>query len=248
MFKDGTFKFWMAATAVKSGKDKDGKRWIQGLASTKHMDLQNETVDQKGLDFSYFLKHGNFNNDHKTGPENLVGEPTEARITKDGMWVKGFLYKGKSESDKWWEHFQALESSDSDRKVGFSIEGRVQKKEGTNIKECWIKNIAITANPVNTHTWAEIAKSLSGSEIVEGTEDEEKALSASSMGGRALSPESLEGSLKIQTYKSLADIPPGVSLSFKEYVTVVQLEHGYSRATAQAVVDAIHIENGIGEN
>lgn len=247
MLKDGSFKFWMPATAVKSGKDKDGKRWIQGVASTNHMDLQNETVDQKGLDFSYFLKHGNFNNDHKSGPENLVGEPTEARITKEGMYVKGFLYRGKGCADEWWEHFQALESSGSNRRVGFSIEGKISAKEGSNIKKCWIKNIAITQNPVNTNTWAEIAKSLSGSEVVEGTE-EEKALSAGSMGGRALSPESLEGSPKITTYKSLGDIPSGVSLSFDEYVTVVQLEHGYSKATAKAVVDAIFIEHGIGEN
>ena len=243
-----TFKFWMPATAVKSGKDKAGKRWIQGVASTNHMDLQNESVDQKGLDFSYFLEHGNFNDDHKQGPKHEVGEPTEARITKDGMYVKGFLYQGKEKADEWWEHFQALESSGSDRKVGFSIEGKIKKKSGTNIKECWIKNIAITFHTVNTNTWAEIAKSLSGSEIVEGIEEEEKALSAGSMGGRALSPESLEGSPKITTYKSLGDIPSGVSLSFDEYVTVVQLEHGYSKATAKAVVDAIFIEHGIGEN
>jgi hypothetical protein len=211
------------------------------------MDLQNESVDQKGLDFSYFLKHGSFNDDHKQGPAHEVGEPTEARITKEGMYVKGFLYKGKEKADEWWEHFNSLKQSGSKRKVGFSIEGKIKKKSGTNIKECWIKNIAITSHPVNTHTWAEIAKSLSGAEIVEG-EEEEKALSAGSMGGRALSPESLEGSNKITTYKSLADIPSGVSLSFDEYVTVVQLEHGYSRPTAKAVVNAIFIENGIGEN
>ena len=242
-----TFKFFMPASVIKAGKDKDGKRWIEGIASTHHLDLQNERVEQRGLDFSYFLKHGFFNNDHKHGVENLVGEPTEARITKDGFRVKGFLYKNKEESDKWWEHFNTIGQSDSDRKVGFSIEGKVKKKEGTNIKECWIKNIAITASPVNTHTWAEIAKSLAGSEIVEG-EEEEKALSASSMGGRALSPESLEGSNKITTYKSLADVPSGITLTQDEYVTVVQLEHGYSRATAKAVVDAIYIQNGIGDN
>ena len=246
MSNSKTFQFWMPATAIKSGKDKNGKRWIQGVASTNHMDLQNESVDQKGLDFSYFLQHGNFNNDHKAGPENLVGEPTEARITKDGMYVKGFLYKGKESADDWWEHFQALESSGSNRKVGFSIEGKIKKKDGTNIKECWIKNIAITQNPVNTNTWAEIAKSLSGSEIVEGIEEEEKALSAGSMGGRALSPESLEGGMKVTTYKSLADVPANVELSKSEYITVLQLSEGYSRATASAVVDAIFLDLGVG--
>ena len=68
------------------------------------------------------------------------------------------------------------------------------------------------------------------------------------MGGRALSPESLEGDAKVTTYKSLADIPSGVELSFDEYVTVIQLEHGYSKAVAKAVTDAIFIEHGIGKN
>ena len=245
MSNSQTFKFWMPATAVKSGKGEDGKRWIQGIASTDHMDLQNESVSQKGLDFSYFLKHGSFNDDHKQGAKHEVGEPTEARITKEGMWVKGFLYKGKEKADEWWEHFNSLQESGSDRKVGFSIEGKIKKKSGTNIKECWIKNIAITSHPVNTNTWAEIAKSLSGSEIVEG-EEEEKALSAGSDGGRAMSPESLEDSVKVTTYKAMSDVPDGVELSKSEYVTVIQLEHGYSKATAEAVVDAIYISEGLG--
>lgn len=242
-----TFNFFLPATVMKAGTDSDGKRWIQGIASTSHKDLQDESVEQTGLDFSYFLKHGHFNNDHQQGPENLVGEPTEAKVTKDGFWIKGFLYKGKECADYWWEHINSLNQSGSKRSVGFSIEGKVKKKSGTKIVSCWIKNVAITANPVNTNTWAEIAKSLSGSLLIEG-EDEEKALSAGSAGGLSMQPESLEGSNKIQTYKSLSDVPTDVSLSFDEYVTVLQMEKGWSRATATAVVDAIFIEKGIGEN
>jgi hypothetical protein len=244
--KDGIFKIFLPASVVKAGKDKDGKRWIQGIASTSHKDLQNEYVMQDGLDFSYFLKHGHLNNDHKQGPENIVGEPTDAKITKDGLWIKGFLFKGKENADYWWEHINSLEQSGSNRKVGFSVEGKVKKKVGAKIVECWIKNVAITASPVNTHTWAEIAKSLSGSELIEG-EDEEKALSAGSAAGQSLVPESLEGSAKIQTYKSLADVPQDMSLSQDEYVTILQLEHGWSKATAKAVTDAIFIEKGIGK-
>jgi hypothetical protein len=242
-----TFHFFLPATVMKAGTDKDGKRWIQGIASTSHKDLQDESVEQSGLDFSYFLKHGHFNNDHQQGPENLVGEPTEAKVTKDGFWIKGFIYKGKECADYWWEHINSLSQSGSKRQVGFSIEGKVKKKSGTKIVSCWIKNVAITANPVNTNTWAEIAKSLSGSLLIEG-EDDEKALSAGSAGGLSMQPESLEGSNKIQTYKSLSDVPTDVSLSFDEYVTVLQMEKGWSRATATAVVDAIFIEKGIGEN
>lgn len=244
--KEETFNFFLPASVIKSGKDSDGKRWIQGIASTAHMDLQGESVLQDGIDFSYFLTDGWINDDHKQGPEAIVGEPVEAKLTKKGLWIKGFLYKGKERSDYWWEHLNSLVASGSSRKVGFSIEGKVKRKSGSKIEKCWIKNIAITNSPVNTQTWAEIAKSLS-SEAWASEEDEEKALSAGGMGA-ALQPESLEGSNKITTYKSLADVPSDVSLSFDEYVTVLQLEKGWSRATAVAVVDAIFIEKGIGKN
>jgi len=247
-----TFSFFLPATVTKSGETKDGKRWIQGIASTDHLDLQGEKVLQDGLDYSYFLEHGYINDDHKPGPENKVGEPTEAKITKDGFWIKGFLYKGKERSDYWWEHLTSLEQSQASRKVGFSIQGKVKRKSGNRIEKCWIQDVAITASPVNVKTWAEIAKSLSEAswdecdcgacKVCEGN----KALSARGMGG-SLMPESLEGSNKVTTYKSLSAVPEDAVLSYDEYVNVLQLDpnFGYSRATAKAVVDAIFMEKGL---
>lgn len=160
-----TFHFYVPATAIdvqKGGSDKDkSKRWIQGIASTASKDLQSEIVDQNGIDFSYFLKYGFFNDDHKSGPENKIGQPTECRITQNGLWVKGFLFKNHKRADYYWELMHALNASDSDRKVGFSIQGKVKRRSGTKIVECWIQDIALTPAPVNTTTWAEIAKSLS---------------------------------------------------------------------------------------
>lgn len=238
-----SFNFWVPADAIKSGVDNDGKRWIQGIASTANLDLQGERVTQRGLDFSYFLKNGYINDDHKEGPEHKVGEPTEAKITKDGFWIKGFLYKGKERADHWWDHLNSLDQSGSKRKVGFSIQGKVERRNGKTIDKCWIQDVAITAAPVNTHTWAEIVKSLNADTWSEDEEDQDKALSTTS--GGAMIPESLEGELKNQTYKSFRDIPAGANLSYDQYVDTLQLEQGWSRKTASAVVDAIFVKKGL---
>ena len=155
-----SFHFFMPVERIEKS-EKDGKRWIQGVASTDHRDLQGEVVKQNGIDYSYFLKFGYINDDHKDGPENKVGEPTECKITPAGLWMKGYLYKGKERSEYWWEHINTLAQNGSARKVGFSIQGKIQRREGSTIAKCWLQDVAITASPVNTNTWAEIAKSLS---------------------------------------------------------------------------------------
>lgn len=154
------FGFWVPFEIVKSKKDKDGKRWIEGIASTSDEDLQQEIVDQRGIDFTYFLKYGYFNNDHKPGFDNKVGEPTEAKITSNGLWVKGFLFKNKKVADNIWEMANSLEASQSTRKLGFSIQGKVLRRAGKRILKCWIQDIAITAAPINTSTWLDVVKSL----------------------------------------------------------------------------------------
>ncbi len=249
-----SFNFFLPVSAVqKSEKDKDGNRWIQGIASTADRDLQGEIVTQKGIDYGYFLKFGYINDDHKDGPEHKVGEPTECRMTGDGLWIKGFLYKGKERADYWWEHITALEGNNSKRKVGFSIQGKIQRRDGNTIVKCWLQDVAITASPVNTSTWAEIVKSLSKEQWCDHPFDdsceggccscdkprrEEKALSAGGM-GRMMIPQSLEGSAKVQTYKSLDRI------TFEEAIQFIEKEKGYSYPVAKAMADAIFTLHGI---
>lgn len=229
-----TFSFFVPATISKAGDKKDGKRWIQGIASTNARDLQGEIVRQDGIDFSYFMKHGFFNDDHKPGPEHKVGEPTNCRVTKNGLWVKGFLYKNHNKADKYWELMNALTASESDRKVGFSIQGKVKRRAGKEIVSCWIQDIALTPAPVNTTTWAEIAKSLSAAKWDlsksddEHQEDEEKALSA---GGSPLVPESLEGRVKKdRTAKAL---------TYDEAVEHLQKSNGLTEEAAVAVANVV---------
>lgn len=234
-----TFTFFVPATALavkKSGKGKDTKRWIQGIASTDSRDLQGEIVRQKGIDFSYFMKHGYFNDDHKPGPENKVGQPTECKVTKNGLWVKGFLFNSHKKADEYWELMHALTSSGSTRQVGFSIQGKVKRRAGKEISECWIQDIALTPAPVNTTTWAEIAKSLSAnkwdfnkSTVADSAEeDEEKALTA---GGSPLVPESLEGGVKEDRTRK--------ALTYDETVEYLKKSQDLNEEAAVAVANVV---------
>jgi hypothetical protein len=161
LLSDQGFQFWVPIQLQKAkGTSKDDRRWIEGIASTTDLDLQNEIVQQNGIDFSYFLKHGYFNNDHKPGFENKVGQPTECRVTSKGLYVKGYLFKNHKVADAIWELVNSLEASQSDRKVGFSIQGKVLRRAGKTIVKCWIQDVAITASPINTNTWLDVVKGL----------------------------------------------------------------------------------------
>jgi hypothetical protein len=259
-----SFHFFLPVEKIQKSESKDGKRWIQGIASTDDRDLQGEVVRPTGIDYSYFLKYGYINDDHKEGPEHKVGEPTEARITDAGLWMKGYLYKGKDRAEYWWEHVTTLAQNDSARKVGFSIQGKVLRREGNTIAKCWLQDVAITASPVNTNTWAEIVKSLGGQkwclhpwdDVCKGgcctcgpalkslsasdkddKEDEEKALTAGGM-GRVITPQSLEGRAKVLTHKSN-------KISYQEAIGYLQARRGYSFPLAKALADAIFATTGI---
>lgn len=234
---EDTFSCFVPAQMVlvkggEKGADKAGKLWIQGIASTESKDLQGEVVNQAGIDLSYFLQHGYFNDDHKAGPENKLGEPTEAKVTKNGLWVKGFLYPDKEKARGYWDLMHSQAASGSKRKVGFSIQGKVLRRKGNVIEKCWIQEIAVTTQPVNTTTWAEIAKSLSGQkwdmakDKKEETEaDTEKAVTAA---GSALVPESLEGKQK--------NVVTAKSLTFEEACEITKSQTGL---TDEAAVKSI---------
>lgn len=236
---EDTFSCWIPAQAIlvkggEGGADKSGKRWIQGIASTAAKDLQGEIVTQDGIDFDYFLKHGYFNNDHKPGFENKVGQPTECKVTKQGLWVKGFLFEKSKIADDIWNMISTLNASGSNRRVGFSIQGKVQRRAGNVIQKCWIQDIAITPAPVNAATWCEVAKSLSAqtwafNKALNADNDtdnelEEKALTAQ---GSPLVPESLDA--------KVSEDRTSKSLSFDEAVDFIVKSHGVNRDAAESI-------------
>ena len=149
-------------------------RRIGGLVSTETRDRQDEVVLQRGLDFHDFLKHGWYNDNHSKATDAILGYPDRVEYVRkgdrlpdgsvspaNGHWAEGYLLE-TDRAQKIWELGNALQKSG--RRLGFSIEGSVEKRDDANrkvIAKAKVKNVAITNCPVNTDTRLEvIAKSL----------------------------------------------------------------------------------------
>jgi len=267
-FIEEDFEFFLPIEkAVVERVDKSSAeklRWIEGLASTDSKDLQGEMVDQGGIDYAYALKYGYFNNDHKPGFENKVGEPTEIS-TKSvvnpntnkknfGLYVKGFLYNNHKVADSIWELLKAQETTPlAKRRVGFSIQGKVKKRQGSKIISCWVQDIAITAAPINTDTWATIVKSLlmksawccsPNSDVCThcnkdcNAEELQRALSAgyhsiNNTNGSAIIPQSFDSDMKKTIFDGKKDIDKST------LVEVLKAMRGISEISASKFADML---------
>jgi len=253
MSTEESFNFWIPIS--KAAPEQEGKdRVVEGIASTPHLDLQNERVVQNGIDFNYFLKNGYFNWDHKPGADNKIGEPQECRITPKGLYVKGLIYKGKKVADSVWEHITALSSnSTANRKVGFSLQGKTVRRSGNSIAKCWIQDIAITTAPINYNTYLDIVKSLDGqewcdSEDLDESGDTNKSLAAGY--SPVLSNESLDSNAKVQLWGSSSKKEKeeeekedkkgkNKKITKKSLAHVVSSNLGYSQETSNILTDIL---------
>lgn len=174
---------------------KSGQRRFRGFVTTEHRDREGETALMDGMDFSEFMQHGWFNDNHSKKTGDVLGWPTKLakRKTPDGkrgVYVEGRLINGHPPADAVWTLAQALAKDDSGRKLGFSVEGAILERGGYDnkqIKKAIVRNVAITANPVNPYTGMDIlvkALTAGGSVNPPATQPGE---------GFALRPESLEG-------------------------------------------------------
>ena len=185
--------------------DEYNSRKIRGIMSTSAEDRQGERVIAKGLDLQPFLDHGHFNDNHDQATGAVVGYPEEAFYSKELKTIKGearegwvcggYLLKGTKRAEEIWELAKAL-SSTPNKRLGFSIEGKVIRRSNNVIEKAKIRNVAVTNCPVNTDaTWDVLAKSFLHSEFAV------KALNAGyggafgpagQSGGSALGRESLD--------------------------------------------------------
>lgn len=233
------FKFYVPLELVKAEKEGEEGWQIRGVASTPDEDLQGETVDQEGLDIS-LLKAGRglFNFDHQKGPENVLGQIEDASfIERDGkrcLQVEGYLFKHQDRAKAMYNILKSLKKGAGHR-VQMSIEGKILQRDFVNnraIKKARIDKVALTLDPVNPYTYAELCKSLASPEPItpepspivgEGeivirkvdlealVEFAQKALAAGIGGtkapgarssGEAMTKESLEGKPKSTSYSS----------------------------------------------
>ena len=203
------FKFHIPITAWEKSDDDNPMR-IGGIVSTGSLDRQQERVVQDGLNFSPFLSHGWFNDNHGQKTTDVLGYPTEARrvqkgdtlpngqtSTHDGWWAEGYLVN-TDEGRKVYALARSLNKSPNGRGLGFSIEGKVggrDQKNHARITSADVHNVAITHVPVNTDTAMQVlAKAL-----MAGQDIENPGVSPGS--GFALREESLDDRLFVTTYK-----------------------------------------------
>jgi hypothetical protein len=182
------FRFEIPLDAFWKAGEKGKERRIGGIISTDSKDRQGEQVVQRGLDFSEFLSNGWFNDNHSRETTGIVGYPTEVKPTvhkgRKAHYVEGYLLDDYDRSDEIWRLANSLQKTG--RRLGFSIEGSVTRREGDRgsvIAAAKVRNVAITNCPVNTDTGLEVlAKSLMAME----TEGEDQ-LRQAMMAGQAVS-------------------------------------------------------------
>lgn len=224
---------------VKSNETK--KRIIRGYASTPAADRQGESLVQKGLDISDFIKSGWLNYDHDNSV--ILGYPTaNTTVDEKGLWVEGELLEGVEMSDNLWNLALSLQKSSAPRRLGFSVEGKVLERRGNTIVKAKIYNCALTPNPVNTEaTWEAVVKSFDPANDIDIT----KALSAGNavtpetqVDGGAFRKESLDSNIKVLAenlsnasfwQEMKTSMANGGKVTDNELVVYLQLAKGLSR-------------------
>lgn len=191
-----TFKFHIPFNFEKAGAD--GSSLIGGICSTDDMDAEGERLLQEGLDFDPFLKGGFFNDNHASDTGAAIGHPTMAELRelpngRKGWYVAGQLYNTQRGREIR-ELAEALERSQSGRRLGFSVEGQVIDRDPSDpstVRRAVVKEVAVTRCPINTNTELQLlAKSLSVGTALQVPRGEPITGEGA---GRVLSMQSLEG-------------------------------------------------------
>lgn len=197
---------------------------LGGIASTADEDSDGEFLDPKGFDIKPLLNSGivNWHHQAKGNPGAIIGEPSKAEIRKEGLYIETDLYPSSQVARDVWDLANTLEHDSKNRRLGYSIEGKVLKRKSEDPKDPGYKHVvkavitgvAITHMPKNPKTFANIIKGEIGEEDYDYEEEErtneqevekeeEKALDTES--GAALRRESVDGYPKILTKSEVMD-------------------------------------------
>lgn len=247
------FNFWCPVEISKAIDQETGEELmlLGGIASTADEDSDGEFLDPKGFDIKPLIESGmvNWHHQAKTCPATIVGEPLKAEIKKEGLYIETKLYPSSQVARDIWELAKTLNKDSNTRRLGYSIEGKVleRKSEDRNspdykkITKAVITGVAITHQPKNPKTFANIIKGEIEDDFAEDEETKEtadkkqqeekyyketgiKEKSLDTDAGRPLIKEDVDKKLKVTTFgKSAAmerifqDIP-GISIEKAEKV------------------------------
>jgi hypothetical protein len=148
----------------QSDNDRYKNMVIKGVASTNMEDTDEEILEPSGFDITPFKKSGLINWEHLAksgGSKYILGEPVEASIKDNQFHIKGKLWEHQQQARDLWDTLIAMKKSGSNRKLGWSIEGKAKKRDPFNKKrvlEARINHVALTFSPKNGATFADIIK------------------------------------------------------------------------------------------
>lgn len=188
---DAKFNFFTEANFEKSSKFNpldypvgDDKRYekmiFEGLASDASEDSEQESMEPNGFIIDRFLKHGLINLDHLTSRSPInksrfwIGAPLDAKIKDNKFFVKCQLWKKSPEARAFYDKALEMMESGTNRKPGFSIEGKAlerDKKNPKKITKALITNVAMTMTPVNANTYADIVKGAQKQDFIDCSEE-----------------------------------------------------------------------------
>ena len=164
------FSVWCEADIFKAIDPVTGEVTMKmgGIASTSAKDSDGEYLDPNGFDVKPLLEKGLVNWHHraKDQPQAIIGEPTTAKITPEGLYIEAKLYPSSPLANEVYCLAETLEKDSSTRRLGFSIEGRVLKRRSNKktsplynmVDKAEITGVAITHQPKNPKTLASIIK------------------------------------------------------------------------------------------
>ncbi len=226
------FRFYTDDFQIKKAKDKDGNDILRiaGIASKEERDSQGEVLKIDGMDLTSF-KNGFVNFNHFKSPEYIIGQITKAEKRGKELYVEAELFGELEKARAAYKLTEILEKRKSDRRMQFSIEGKALERDPMDqgvVSKSKLTNIALTLNPINGSTLAQIMKGevsfedsledpeFSKSEdgfIVDVIDDSgnritvdksyniEVTKAATTTSHEALIPESVDKDMKVQEYE-----------------------------------------------
>lgn len=180
---------------IEKGKNEKGEQVMRfkGRASTGSKDSQGEELDPNNFDLSEFRT---INWNHGKTPDMVLGAPTKAIVKGGELNIEGELYAEMPQAVATYNLMKAL--AKRGKKLGLSVEGKVIERDPSNpnrITKAKITACAITANPINGDTFAELLeKGYTNNDWAYGEEELDEIQKAFSAGdNQELVQEDVEG-------------------------------------------------------
>lgn len=145
------------------------KMYVEGLAATDHLDLDQQILKPSGFETAYFNKSGFINWNHQNySPDSIIGEPTETKVTDENFFLKAKLYPWSNMAKTVYQMGLNLQNdTTSDRTLGFSIEGLTLETENDLVSKMLVTGCAICVTPKNNDTYCRIVKGITLDEVKE---------------------------------------------------------------------------------